>query len=356
MYCLISTFLWLAAATVAHAGWTSTATYTGSSSGFNSQGATGGTWGAGGTHMGVGSNCGRGGQATAETSGSVSVTYTWVMDATGVPAPKKVSIREEASARWGCGDFPQIDDEQMFGSLQTKDAKIGAFPNNLPVTYNSQQGGGVRGWRSKVYDVSANGTVTVNSGNLSANVTVRASTVTGAACNAIVTYSTGISDIRIKRDGVAIGDTNNKCLPGEAINLSVVGADANSTHSWSITGDFFKNYDPYVTPPVYGDGGAVVKTDPTITYRYIKGDSTTGSPKKVNVTVKVNNESVDVEDELKVYQPSFTFKAKQDGPSADLTGVVLERPRNVSIGSGMDWIDTTVSTPSHGSGLFGFLQ
>ncbi len=159
----------------------------------------------------------------------------------------------------------------------------------------------------------------------------------------------------ILRDGQIITDANNKCLPGEAINLSVSNADPGTTHAWKISGDYFKNFAP-TTPSVFEGSGAVVINQPTVTYRYIKGDSPSGSAKTVTCTVKVGGTSVAVEDELKVYQPDFTFNALKGGPSSDLSGVILERPQGVMIGSGMDWKNTTVSLPSHGSGTFGFAQ
>lgn len=315
--------------------------------------------------------CGAGDTAMASSIGTISTNFTWKSAAGKTlaqgPPPKKVAVLESASALWSWGDAPEYPSGLQSSGNPQPPPSIADIPDNQSPTQSLQQGGR-RGSRVKVYDVGTDGILKIEC-SLSAKVTVTAGSTTGGMYGASVTYSASISDIRIVRTigstAAVITDDNDRCLPGEAMNLSVVGADVASPHSWSITGDIFKNFDhtklkTATNNEQFEGEGAVIKTDPTISYRYIKGDESV-SAKKVSVTVKVDGVSVDVEDELKVGQPIPHWKFEQGSvQSVLINGIPAIQLAGSGIAErGVDWQGTYVELPpAFGSsgGAFGFCQ
>ncbi len=323
-----------------------------------------GTW-IDGSSLETTGNCLANQQASATSSGTIKITYTWTPD-TGKtiaedPPPNKLLVNESARAIWSYNDSPARP-PYMRGTVVSTSASIGDIPGTNPFPppppNASIISGGLSGSRTTLHDVPASGVVELQCA-VSASATYNASGSLGGRVLVSVSYIiTGTRDIRLLRDGEPITNENNMCLPGEAVNLSVSGADPGSTYTWQIGGDYFKDFTPS-TPSVFEGAGAVIRDQETCTYRYIKGDDAEGTLKTVGCTVFVNGSPVDVIDNLKVYQPESGLKATQGVAwfnSSPLLYVNLSPTPDSGSGYGMDWRYTTVLPSAAGGGIYGFFQ
>ncbi len=203
--------------------------------------------------MSIASDCEVNQTASASSSGSVTATFTWTPtnnDPVADPPPKKVMVKESAEAKWTWNDFP-ANPRRLFGSGVSNATSIGDIPDNNPFPVLATSGG-KRGTRIKAYD-SSSGTVAVSCSLSASSSFHSSSTVRGYASVSVAYTASLIAGVEILRAAggstnyESITDANNKCLPGEAINLKVAGADS-GPYQWAEPDNLpFKNYDEMAT-------------------------------------------------------------------------------------------------------------
>jgi len=196
--------------------------------------------------------------------------------------------------------------------------------------------------RIKTYKVDTSGFVEVT-GTIGATVTATTTDKASGKGSVTCSYSASLSSVRLQRDGQDINDNNNKVLPGESINLSVLGASGTGlTYEWSQPDNMpFKDYNTAAT-----GGNQLVQlapadfTQPGFTFHYTFGDD---AKHKVSCKTKVNGMDTVVEDELTVVKPVC------ETPEPEFGGTVHYEPdQTAPLSVGLFGIDPPPGQPALG--------